>query len=237
MQRNYVRLLQHLPHAWLQLHQPRLDEALRQTLGVGVDRARLGGHLHADVLAQGADTVVAGAYTQSNWCRQMTAAARKLGLEVALLLLHGGLFNIDLQFGALLPSLVLIGLYMLYMIYKAIFDAKSCPAAPGTDEERAALRQAVITAPRDVPVFRKEVYLSIQEEISADGAASKRVDQALDDLGAAALAVGGRLVDERDAPLLQLVHHVAHVHFLRQRIGWVLGPSRSGSVRASGPIG
>jgi carbon storage regulator len=39
-----------------------------------------------------------------------------------------------------------------------------------------------ITAPRDVPVFRKEVYLSIQEEISADGAASKRVDQALDDL-------------------------------------------------------
>ena len=40
-----------------------------------------------------------------------------------------------------------------------------------------------ITAPRDVPVFRKEVYLSIQEEqMSADGAASKRVDQALDDL-------------------------------------------------------
>jgi 1-aminocyclopropane-1-carboxylate deaminase/D-cysteine desulfhydrase-like pyridoxal-dependent ACC family enzyme len=33
--------------------------------------------------------VVAGAYTQSNWCRQITAAARKLGLEVALLLLHG----------------------------------------------------------------------------------------------------------------------------------------------------
>ena len=39
-----------------------------------------------------------------------------------------------------------------------------------------------ITAPRDVPVFRKDVYLSIQEEMSADGAASKRVDQALDDL-------------------------------------------------------
>jgi carbon storage regulator len=39
-----------------------------------------------------------------------------------------------------------------------------------------------ITAPRDVPVFRKEVYLSIQEEMSTDGAASKRVDQALDDL-------------------------------------------------------
>jgi carbon storage regulator len=40
-----------------------------------------------------------------------------------------------------------------------------------------------ITAPRDVPVFRKEVYLSIQEEqVSADRDATKQVDKALDDL-------------------------------------------------------
>jgi carbon storage regulator len=40
-----------------------------------------------------------------------------------------------------------------------------------------------ITAPRDVPVFRKEVYLSIQEEqVSADRGATKQVDKALDDL-------------------------------------------------------
>jgi carbon storage regulator len=40
-----------------------------------------------------------------------------------------------------------------------------------------------ITAPRDVPVFRKEVYLSIQEEqVSAEGGATKQVDKALDDL-------------------------------------------------------
>jgi carbon storage regulator len=40
-----------------------------------------------------------------------------------------------------------------------------------------------ITAPREVPVFRKEVYLSIQEEqLSADQGASKQVDRALDDL-------------------------------------------------------
>jgi carbon storage regulator len=47
-----------------------------------------------------------------------------------------------------------------------------------------------ITAPRDVPVFRKEVYLSIQEERGSanEGAAapnrgaSKRVDEALDDI-------------------------------------------------------
>ena len=43
----------------------------------------------ADLLQQGCDTVVAGAYTQSNWCRQMTAASRKLGLDISLVLLHG----------------------------------------------------------------------------------------------------------------------------------------------------
>ncbi len=40
-----------------------------------------------------------------------------------------------------------------------------------------------ITAPRDVPVFRKEVYLSIQEEqVSADEGATKQVEKALDEL-------------------------------------------------------
>ena len=40
-----------------------------------------------------------------------------------------------------------------------------------------------ITAPRDIPVFRKEVYLSIKEEqVSADGGANERVEQALDGL-------------------------------------------------------
>ena len=40
-----------------------------------------------------------------------------------------------------------------------------------------------ITAPRDVPVFRKEVYLSIQEEqLGAEEDAKEQVEQALDDL-------------------------------------------------------
>ena len=43
----------------------------------------------AEILNSGADTVVAGAYTQSNWCRQITAAARKHGLAVSLVLIHG----------------------------------------------------------------------------------------------------------------------------------------------------
>ncbi|HMC07655.1 MAG TPA: carbon storage regulator CsrA [Solirubrobacterales bacterium] len=37
-----------------------------------------------------------------------------------------------------------------------------------------------ITAPREVPVFRKEVYLSIKEEqVTADQAAGSRVENAL----------------------------------------------------------
>lgn len=42
-----------------------------------------------------------------------------------------------------------------------------------------------ITAPREVPVFRKEVYLSIKDEqMAADRGASHRVEEALDDLSA-----------------------------------------------------
>jgi L-cysteate sulfo-lyase len=58
-------------------------------LAFGGNKTRQLEFVFAEVLAEGADTVVAGAYTQSNWCRQMTAAASKLGLEVSLVLLHG----------------------------------------------------------------------------------------------------------------------------------------------------
>jgi carbon storage regulator len=41
-----------------------------------------------------------------------------------------------------------------------------------------------VTAPRDIPVFRKEVYLSIKGEAgeSADDQAGQAVDEALDEL-------------------------------------------------------
>lgn len=41
-----------------------------------------------------------------------------------------------------------------------------------------------ITAPRDVPVFRKEVYISIKgEEMTGNGRVKAAVDEALDGLG------------------------------------------------------
>lgn len=58
-------------------------------LAFGGNKTRQLEFLFADVMARGADTIVAGAYTQSNWCRQMTAAACKLDLKVSLTLLHG----------------------------------------------------------------------------------------------------------------------------------------------------
>jgi 1-aminocyclopropane-1-carboxylate deaminase/D-cysteine desulfhydrase-like pyridoxal-dependent ACC family enzyme len=58
-------------------------------LAFGGNKARQLEFVFGQVLASGADTVVAGAYTQSNWCRQITAAARKHGLHVVLVLAHG----------------------------------------------------------------------------------------------------------------------------------------------------
>jgi D-cysteine desulfhydrase family pyridoxal phosphate-dependent enzyme len=58
-------------------------------LAFGGNKTRQLEFLFADILASGCDTVVAGAYTQSNWCRQMTAACARLGLSIHLVLLHG----------------------------------------------------------------------------------------------------------------------------------------------------
>ena len=52
----------------------------------------------------------------------------------------------DLFAGAMLPGLLLVGIYFLYTAWKAIFDPKSCPAMVISDEERAALGRDVLTA-------------------------------------------------------------------------------------------
>lgn len=52
----------------------------------------------------------------------------------------------DLFAGAFIPGLLLVGLYVLWMIFKAITDPKSCPATPLSKEERATLGRDILTA-------------------------------------------------------------------------------------------
>ena len=52
----------------------------------------------------------------------------------------------DLFAGAFIPGLLLVGLYLLWMIFKAITDPASCPATPVSKEERATLMRDILTA-------------------------------------------------------------------------------------------
>jgi len=58
-------------------------------LAFGGNKVRQLEFLFPRILASGCDVIVAGAYTQSNWCRQITAAACRFGLKVDLTLVHG----------------------------------------------------------------------------------------------------------------------------------------------------
>jgi 1-aminocyclopropane-1-carboxylate deaminase/D-cysteine desulfhydrase-like pyridoxal-dependent ACC family enzyme len=55
-------------------------------LAFGGNKTRMFEFLLARVLGQGADTVIGGAAVQSNYCRQLVAAANRLGLETHLVL-------------------------------------------------------------------------------------------------------------------------------------------------------
>jgi D-cysteine desulfhydrase family pyridoxal phosphate-dependent enzyme len=55
-------------------------------LAFGGNKARKLEFIMADVVAQGADTVVTWAGVQSNWCRQVAAAAARMGLRAVLVL-------------------------------------------------------------------------------------------------------------------------------------------------------
>src|SRR5918999_440355 len=58
-------------------------------LAFGGNKTRQLEYVFGQILATGADAVVAGAYTQSNWCRQIAAAANKCGLSCHLVLAPG----------------------------------------------------------------------------------------------------------------------------------------------------
>jgi D-cysteine desulfhydrase family pyridoxal phosphate-dependent enzyme len=58
-------------------------------LAFGGNKTRQLEFLLPKVIHEDFDIIVAGAYTQSNWCRQITAAAKKLEIDVMLVMVHG----------------------------------------------------------------------------------------------------------------------------------------------------
>lgn len=79
---------------------PRLTEALGGPeiwmkrddctgLAFGGNKTRQLEFIFFEARQQGADTIVIGAASQSNWCRQTTAAACKFGMKTVLILVHG----------------------------------------------------------------------------------------------------------------------------------------------------
>jgi tripartite ATP-independent transporter DctM subunit len=52
----------------------------------------------------------------------------------------------DLFAGAFLPGLMLVSFYLMFMVYKAIFDPKSCPATPYEKIDGSSLLKEVFTA-------------------------------------------------------------------------------------------
>jgi D-cysteine desulfhydrase family pyridoxal phosphate-dependent enzyme len=79
---------------------PRLSEALGGPqiwmkrddctgLALGGNKTRQLEFIFAEARQQAADTIVVGAASQSNWCRQTVAAACKFGMKTVLILKHG----------------------------------------------------------------------------------------------------------------------------------------------------
>lgn len=52
----------------------------------------------------------------------------------------------DLFAGALIPSIMLVCMYLLWVGFKAYFDPKSCPATPVPENEREGLAREIVTA-------------------------------------------------------------------------------------------
>ncbi len=52
----------------------------------------------------------------------------------------------ELFAGALIPGMILVGIYLLWMIYKAVFEPETCPALEMSDAERRDLWRQVLIA-------------------------------------------------------------------------------------------
>ena len=101
--------LEHLPGLTRELSGPDLWVKRDDLTGLatGGNKTRMFEYVLARAIAEGSDTVVAGAAVQSNYCRQLAAACAKLGLECHLILRKvRGERDDEIQGGILLDLLV-----------------------------------------------------------------------------------------------------------------------------------
>jgi D-cysteine desulfhydrase family pyridoxal phosphate-dependent enzyme len=163
-------------------------------LAFGGNKTRQLEFLFADILSKGADAIVAGAYTQSNWCRQITAAACRLGLNVALVLLHGekgrlmqGNFLLDHLLGADVTVVELASMEQL----QPHLEAKAA-------ELEAAGRKPYIVAPFGPEVLARSAvgYVNgaaeLDAQLAALGAEAQHIYLAGANITPAGLVVGLR---------------------------------------------
>lgn len=139
-------------------------------LAFGGNKTRQLEFLFADIMAKGADTIVAGAYTQSNWCRQMTAAACKLGLKASLVLLHG-------QKGGVLQGNLLLDHLMGATV--EVVDEDDIQKLPLRLADKAEILAAAgakpyVVAPFDLPMLSLSAvgYVNAAVELDAQCAAA-----------------------------------------------------------------
>ena len=159
--------LEHCPRLSAALGGPRIYVKRDDLTGLafGGNKTRQLEYLFADVVARKADIVVAGAYTQSNWCRQITAAARKLDLDVSLVLLHG-------EKGPLLQGNLLLDRFMGAEV--EIIEIDDLQRLPPVLRERAAAlaargRRPYVADPFDLDLLARSSlgYVNAAVELDA----------------------------------------------------------------------
>lgn len=139
-------------------------------LAFGGNKVRQLEFLFPQILASGCDVIVAGAYTQSNWCRQITAAACRLGLKVDLTLVHG------VKGPALQGNLLLDHLMGAHVTVVDIDDIQQLPPLLDARAEalRAEGRKPFLVSPFLLPVLSISTVGYVAAMAELDGQLAER---------------------------------------------------------------
>ena len=135
-------------------------------LAFGGNKTRQLEFLLADMVEKEADVIVVGAYTQSNWCRQITAAARKLERDVSLVLLHGEKGPVRQG------NLLLDDLMGADITVTDIDDMQDLPPLleEKAEAHRAAGRRPYLINPFDLDILARSTVGYVEAAIELEGA-------------------------------------------------------------------